>query len=94
MPLEATLVRELLAGSFMKWVSMAEQPRNAKCPLEGCKARRHWTLVQWKQVLWSDESHFTIWQSKRTNLVLAMPGECYLPKCIVTTVTFGGEIMI
>ncbi|CDQ57697.1 unnamed protein product [Oncorhynchus mykiss] len=24
--------------------------------LEWCKARRHWTLEQWKCVLWSDES--------------------------------------
>jgi hypothetical protein len=51
----------------MKWVSMAEQPkitmRNAKRQLEWCKAQRHWTLEQWKRVLWSDESCFTIWQS-------------------------------
>jgi hypothetical protein len=36
---------------------------NAKRRLEWCKARRHWTLEQWKCVLWSDESRFTIWQS-------------------------------
>jgi hypothetical protein len=36
----------------MKWVSMSEQRmakitmRNAKCQLEWCKARRHWTLEQ------------------------------------------------
>ena len=37
--------------------------RNAKYRLEWCKARRHWTLEQWKCVLWRDESRFTIWQS-------------------------------
>jgi hypothetical protein len=37
--------------------------RNAKHQLEWCKARRNWTLEQWKRVLWSDESRFTIWQS-------------------------------
>jgi hypothetical protein len=42
----------------MKWVSMVKQRR-----LEWCKARRHWTLEQWKRFLWSDESWFTIWQS-------------------------------
>ena len=36
---------------------------NAKRWLERCKARLHWTLEQWKRVLWSDESRFTIWQS-------------------------------
>ena len=37
--------------------------RNDQHRLEWCKARRHWTLQQWKRILWSDESHFTIWQS-------------------------------
>ena len=45
--------------------------RNAKRWLEWCKARHHWTLEQWKRVLWSDESRFTIWQSNGTNLGLA-----------------------
>ena len=34
--------------------------RNAKRRLEWFKAPRHWTLEQWKRVLWSDESRFTI----------------------------------
>ena len=37
--------------------------RKAKCRLEWSKAHRHWTLEQWKPVLWNDESRFTIWQS-------------------------------
>ena len=45
----------------------AHQPkitmRNAKRRLEWCKAYHRWTLEQWKRVLWSDESHFTIWQT-------------------------------
>ena len=36
---------------------------NAKRRLECCDARRQWTLEQWKRVLWSDESRFTIWQA-------------------------------
>ena len=42
--------------------------RNAQCQasagvvLEWCKARRHWTLEQWKHVLWNDDSRFTIWR--------------------------------
>ena len=40
--------------------------RNAKRRL--CKARPHWTLEQWKCVLWNDESHFNIWQYNTTCL--------------------------
>jgi hypothetical protein len=40
--------------------------RSAKCRLEWCKACRHWTLEQWKRVLWSDASHFTISQTDKS----------------------------
>ncbi|CAI9573923.1 unnamed protein product [Staurois parvus] len=36
---------------------------NAKCRMQWCKACHHWTLEQWRHVLWSDESRISICQS-------------------------------
>lgn len=34
---------------------------NTKHGMKCCKAHCHWTVNQWKHVLWSDESHFSAW---------------------------------
>ena len=74
---------------------MVEQPHkskiimcNAKRWLEWCKAFRFWTLEQWKCVLWSDESRFTISLVRRTNLGLVdarrtLPARMHSTSCKV-----------
>ncbi|GFV94436.1 QLQ domain-containing protein [Trichonephila clavipes] len=63
-------------------------PQNEKHRLQLCRAHRHWTVDMWKTVLWSDESHFTVWQSD--GCVWRMSGERFFSDCIVPTVKLGG----
>ncbi|CAI9558462.1 unnamed protein product, partial [Staurois parvus] len=62
-----TTVRRELHGMGFHGRAAASKPSitkcNAKRGMQWCKACRHWTLEQWRRVLWSDQSHFTVWQS-------------------------------
>ena len=57
-----------------------EQTRLAR--LDFAHRYRHWTIEQWRNILWSDktwvtgENHRKIWATRR-------PGEEYDPTCIV-----------
>ena len=68
---------------------------NAKRRMQWCKSHRHWTLEQWRRVLWSDASRFSIWQSDGRVWFSGLPGERYLSDCIVLSVKYdGGGIMM
>ncbi|CAI9615724.1 unnamed protein product [Staurois parvus] len=62
--ISTTTVHRELHGRGFHGQAAASRPyitkRNAKRRMQWCKAHRHWTLEQWRQVLWSDESRFSV----------------------------------
>jgi transposase len=97
-PANTMTVRRELRGMGFHGPAAAHRPNispvNATRRLKWCKERRHWTVHNWKRVIWSDESRDTMWRSDGRVWVWQMPGERYLPTCVMPTVKFGGGITV
>ena len=63
---------------------------NKKKRLQWAKIHKDWTTKEWEKVLWSDESKFEIFGSKRRIFVRRSAGEKILDQCVVPSVKFGG----
>lgn len=60
-------------------------------------ARKHvnWTKSQWKKVLFTDESKFELFGTKRRTFVRRLAGERFRKECLTPTVKHGGgSIMV
>ncbi|CAI9591396.1 unnamed protein product, partial [Staurois parvus] len=69
--------RSSVSGIIAKW----KQPgTTARSPCH------HWALEQWRRVVWSDQSCYSVWQSNRHVWVWQLPGKRYLPDCILLSV--------
>ena len=66
------------------------QPRHIAARLQFARQYVDWTPAQWAQVLWSDESKFTVFRCRGRLFVRRRPGEEYELKCIQPTIKFGG----
>ncbi|KAI5706979.1 hypothetical protein M8J75_013076 [Diaphorina citri] len=66
------------------------RPINKKKRLSWAQNHKDWTIDQWKKVLWSDESKFEIFGSKRRVFVRRRPGERVAEGCTVASVKHGG----
>nr|XP_042905039.1 uncharacterized protein LOC122270693 [Parasteatoda tepidariorum] len=61
-----TIRRELIAQGFHGRAAAHKpniSPSNARHRFQWCRARRQWTVEQWKSVMWSDESRYMLWHS-------------------------------
>ncbi|GJQ68021.1 hypothetical protein Trydic_g16749 [Trypoxylus dichotomus] len=61
---------------------------------EWAQAYKNLTITNWKKVLWSDESKFEVYGSRRRVFVRRSAGERLSDKCIVPTNKHGGGSMM
>ena len=59
------------------------------------RLHRDWTLDKWSNVMWSDESRFTVVGNDGGARVIRRDGERYQPCHVITTQKFGkGSVMV
>lgn len=63
---------------------------NIRKRLRFAKEHVDWTIEQWHQVLWTDESKIEFFGGKRRVYVRRRTGERFKSYCLVPTVKFGG----
>ncbi|GFU64159.1 transposable element Tcb1 transposase [Trichonephila clavipes] len=88
-----TVQRELHASNLYGRVGIRKPLVTARHALQRrqwCRTHRQWTPQQWQQVIWSDESTFTLIQTTGRVYVWRTPKEALAPECIVPTVKHGG----
>ena len=61
--------------------------------LKWCRAKRNWN-EEWKQIIWSDESRFTLFKSDGWVKVWQRVGDAYKKNCIKPTIKFNGGSVI
>jgi len=68
---------------------------NKKKRLQSAKEHEHWTVEDWKKVVWSDESSFTLFRTTGRTWVRRRPGEEYKEECLQPTIKHsGGKIQV
>ena len=93
-PVSVTTVKRRLVESGLSGRVAAKKPllraQNIQKRLAWARAHVNWTAQQWKAVLWTDESKFELFGSKRRQFVRRRPGERFHPQCLTPTMKFGG----
>jgi transposase-like protein len=63
---------------------------NKEYRLQWAQDHLHWSVEDWSEVIWSDESPFHLWQQGGKIYCWRAPGEEYLEKNLQPTVKHGG----
>ncbi len=67
--------------------------KNRKRRLQFTQAHQNWTIEDWKNVAWSDESRFLLWHSDGRVRIWRKEHESIDPSCLVSTVQAGGVMV-
>lgn len=70
------------------------KPRNKKKRMQWTLTHCDWSEEDYRKVLWSDESKFEIFDSKRIIFVRRFAEEKMMPQCVVPTVKHGGGFVM
>jgi len=68
--------------------------KNRKQRLQFTQAHQNWTIEDWKNVAWSDESRFLLQHSDGRVRIWRKEHESMDPSCLVLTVQAGGGVMV
>lgn len=95
----ASTVRNVLHKAGLKAVERVEKPKlsakHIKARLQFAKAHKDWTVEDWKNVIWSDETKINRFSSDGRSWSWKQDGESLQPRHIKQTVKHGGgSIMI
>ena len=75
------------------WVPLLSA-KNRKRRLQFTQAHQNWTIEDWKNVAWSDESRFLLRHSDGRVRIWRKEHESMDPSCLVSMVQSGGGVMV
>lgn len=88
-----TVKRRLRAKGYIGRIAVKKpllRPPNKRKRLLFAQKHKDWSIDKWKSVLWTDESKFEMFGSKRRQHVRRKKGERFKSQCIAPTVKHGG----
>ena len=93
-PVSVSTVKRRLNDAGLKGCLAVKKPLlkaiHKKKRLAWARQHQNWTAADWRKVLWSDESKFEIFGSKRRVFVRRFPNERVAEYCTVGSVKHGG----